>query len=77
MGFTGAEPNGMFEQFDVRFDDRGRVAANDHYVTSDPGIFTAEDMHGGQSLIVWVIANARQAAAIHRSVRQQRIAPVR
>jgi glutamate synthase (NADPH/NADH) small chain len=31
-------------------------------MTSVPGVFTAGDMQRGQSLIVWAIAEGRQAA---------------
>ena len=71
MGFTGAKPNGMLEQLGVRLDDHGRVAADNYYMTSVPGIFTAGDMHRGQSLIVWAIAEGRKAAAaINRYLKQ-------
>ena len=62
MGFTGVRPNGMLEQLGVYLDDRGRVAADVNFMTSVPGIFTAGDMHRGQSLIVWAIAEGRKAA---------------
>jgi glutamate synthase (NADPH/NADH) small chain len=53
-------------------DDRGRIAADDNLMTPVPGIFTAGDMHRGQSLIVWAIAEGRQAAAaIDRYLSQQ------
>jgi glutamate synthase (NADPH/NADH) small chain len=32
-------------------------------MTSEPGVFTAGDMQRGQSLIVWAIADGRQAAS--------------
>ena len=32
-------------------------------MTSVPGVFAAGDMQRGQSLIVWAIADGRQAAA--------------
>jgi len=62
MGFTGAEPNGMLEQLGVRLDDCGRVEADDNYMTSAPGIFSAGDMRRGQSLVVWGIAEGRGVA---------------
>jgi glutamate synthase (NADPH/NADH) small chain len=72
MGFTGAQPGGLLEQLGVYMDDRGRVAADDNFMTPVPGIFTAGDMHRGQSLIVWAIAEGRQAAAaINRYLSQQ------
>jgi len=36
------------------------------YMSSIPGIFAAGDMRRGQSLVVWAIAEGRQAAkAVH------------
>ena len=34
-----------------------------HYATSVEKVFTAGDMHRGQSLVVWAIAEGRTAAA--------------
>jgi glutamate synthase (NADPH/NADH) small chain len=33
-----------------------------HYASSVPGVFTAGDMHRGQSLVVWAIAEGRACA---------------
>ena len=41
---------------------RGNVWADEHKMTSVPGVFCAGDMRRGQSLIVWAIAEGRQAA---------------
>jgi glutamate synthase (NADPH/NADH) small chain len=62
MGFTGPEKSGMIEQLGVALDGRGNVAADDNYMTSVPGIFTAGDMRRGQSLVVWAIREGRNAA---------------
>jgi glutamate synthase (NADPH/NADH) small chain len=43
-------------------DPRGNVFADQNYMTSIPGIFSAGDMRRGQSLVVWAIAEGRQAA---------------
>ncbi len=67
LGFTGASPNRMFEELGVSLDSRGNVAANGNYMTSAQGVFAAGDIRRGQSLIVWAIAEGRQAA---RSVDQ-------
>ena len=32
------------------------------YATSEQGVFTAGDMHRGQSLVVWAIREGREAA---------------
>jgi glutamate synthase (NADPH) small chain len=62
MGFTGPVKKGMLEQFGVALDARGNVAANGNYMSSVPGIFAAGDMRRGQSLVVWAIAEGRNAA---------------
>ena len=62
MGFIGPEKPGMIEQLGVELTDRGNVACNSDWMTSIPGVFTAGDMHRGQSLIVWAIAEGRSAA---------------
>jgi glutamate synthase (NADPH/NADH) small chain len=36
--------------------------ADQNYMTSIPGIFSAGDMRRGQSLVVWAITEGRQAA---------------
>jgi glutamate synthase (NADPH/NADH) small chain len=62
MGFLGPVKNGMLEALGVRLDGRGNVEADASYMTSVPGVFTAGDMRRGQSLVVWAIAEGRQAA---------------
>jgi glutamate synthase (NADPH/NADH) small chain len=49
-------------QFGVKFTERGNVWRDENWMTSVPGVFTAGDMQRGQSLIVWAIAEGRQAA---------------
>jgi glutamate synthase (NADPH/NADH) small chain len=62
MGFLGPVKNGMIEQLGVALDPRGNVAADANYMSSVPGVFAAGDMRRGQSLVVWAIAEGRQAA---------------
>jgi len=62
MGFTGPRPGGILDQLGVALDTRGNVASNADYSTNVPGVFAAGDMRRGQSLIVWAIAEGRQAA---------------
>jgi glutamate synthase (NADPH/NADH) small chain len=62
MGFLGPEKPGMLEQLGVELTERGNVKADADKMTSVPGVFTAGDMTRGQSLIVWAIAEGRQAA---------------
>jgi len=62
LGFVGPERGGMLEQLGVALDARGNVVADERKMTSVPGVFTAGDMRRGQSLVVWAIAEGRQAA---------------
>ena len=62
-GFLGSEEY-VTKDFGVDVNTRGNVATGqDMYATSSDGIFTAGDMHRGQSLVVWAIAEGRAAAA--------------
>jgi glutamate synthase (NADPH/NADH) small chain len=63
MGFTGPVRDGMIEQLGVTLDPRGNVRADEHYMSSVPGVFAAGDMRRGQSLVVWAISEGRKAAA--------------
>ena len=61
-GFTGCEAYTP-QAFGVEQTSRGCVRTlPGSYQTSVPGIFTAGDMHRGQSLVVWAIAEGREAA---------------
>jgi len=62
MGFVGPEKNGLLTELGVKMTDRGNVWRDDHWMTSERGVFTAGDMQRGQSLIVWAIADGRSAA---------------
>jgi glutamate synthase (NADPH) small chain len=61
MGFVHPQHEGLIEQLGVEVDGRGNVADQD-YATSVPGVFACGDARRGQSLIVWAIAEGRQAA---------------
>ena len=63
MGFVGPERGPLIEQFGVELDNRGNVARNKHWATSEPGVYVCGDMGRGQSLIVWAIAEGRACAA--------------
>ncbi len=62
-GFIGCEPY-TAEAFGTQLTPRGTVqtAAPDTYASSVDGVFTAGDMHRGQSLVVWAITEGRQCA---------------
>jgi len=62
MGFTGPERAGVVSELGVKVTERGNVARDDQWMTSEKGVFTAGDMQRGQSLIVWAIADGRNAA---------------
>lgn len=62
MGFLGPEDT-VLDRLGVERDDRSNVKAEfGRFATSEPGIFAAGDMRRGQSLVVWAIAEGRQAA---------------
>ena len=63
MGFTGPVRNGLLTQLGAQLDQRGNVATDASYMSSVPGVFVAGDMRRGQSLVVWAIAEGRNAAA--------------
>jgi glutamate synthase (NADPH) small chain len=62
IGFLGAETNGLLSELGVEINERGNVVVDDDKRTSVPKVFAAGDMARGQSLVVWAIADGRQAA---------------
>ena len=63
-GFLGCEPY-TAEAFGVNLTQRGNVETKegpDHYRTNVDKVFTAGDMHRGQSLVVWNIVEGRGCA---------------
>ena len=62
MGFVGPERGGLVAELGLRLTERGTVWRDDNWMTSADGVFVAGDMQRGQSLIVWAIADGRQAA---------------
>jgi glutamate synthase (NADPH) small chain len=63
IGFDGALREGLLEQLPLELGPRGVVIADGNFMSSSPGVFAAGDMRRGQSLVVWAIAEGRQAAA--------------
>jgi glutamate synthase (NADPH) small chain len=61
MGFLHPQHEGIVEQFGLETDGRGNIV-DDEFATSVEGVFAAGDARRGQSLIVWAIAEGRQAA---------------
>ncbi len=62
LGFVHPEKAGMLEQLGVDLDGRGNVVTDASKMTSVPGVFAAGDMARGQSLVVWALAEGREAA---------------
>jgi glutamate synthase (NADPH/NADH) small chain len=62
LGFVGPDTRAIVDQLGVRLDARGNVAVDDQYATSAGGVFAAGDAKRGASLIVWAIAEGREAA---------------
>ncbi len=61
-GFLGAQKY-ITDAFQVALNPRTNVATEPgHYASSVPKVFTAGDMHRGQSLVVWAIREGREAA---------------
>ncbi|MGN1013881.1 MAG: glutamate synthase subunit beta [Butyricicoccus sp.] len=61
-GFLGAQEY-VTKDFKLELTPRTNVATEpDHYQTSVQNVFTAGDMHRGQSLVVWAIHEGREAA---------------
>ena len=62
LGFLGPEKEGLIEQLGLALDRAGNIVADENYMTSVPGVFTAGDCRRGQSLVVWALAEGREAA---------------
>ena len=62
LGFLHPEHGGLLADLAVKLDPRGNVAVDENMMTSEPGIFAAGDMVRGASLVVWAIAQGRDAA---------------
>jgi len=62
IGFLHPEHSPLLEELKVNFDSRGNVQTDNNYMTKSKKIFSAGDMHRGQSLIVWAISEGRHAA---------------
>lgn len=61
-GFLGAEDY-TAQSFGAQLTPRGTIVSKDgSYFTGEKKVFTAGDMHRGQSLVVWAIAEGRECA---------------
>lgn len=61
IGFVHPQYEGMLAQLGVEVDERGNVK-DEAYKTTVDKLFVAGDMRRGQSLVVWAIAEGREAA---------------
>ena len=52
----------MIESAGIALDGRGNVKTDENKMTNIQGVFAAGDMARGQSLVVWAIAEGREAA---------------
>jgi glutamate synthase (NADPH) small chain len=63
MGFLHPQHEGMLQSLGIELDRRGNVSTSEsRYQTSVDKVFAAGDMRRGQSLVVWAIAEGRNAA---------------
>jgi glutamate synthase (NADPH/NADH) small chain len=62
LGFLHPEYNGLVKDLGLELDSKGNIKTDENYMTKVLGIFSAGDMHRGQSLIVWAISEGRKAA---------------
>ena len=62
MGFVHPIHDGMVQELGLDLDGRGNVSCDENKMTSVEGVFVAGDMTRGQSLVVWAIAEGREAA---------------
>ena len=62
MGFLHPERAGLVEQLGAEVDGRGNIKTDSNSMTTVPGVFAAGDAARGQSLVVWALAEGREAA---------------
>jgi glutamate synthase (NADPH/NADH) small chain len=61
IGFSGPEPT-LPKALGLTLSENGVLRCDPNYMTSQPGIFAAGDCRRGQSIVVWAIAEGREAA---------------
>ena len=77
LGFVHPQHDGLLNALGVEYDSRGNVKTNREYQTNISGVFAAGDMRRGQSLIVWAIAEGREAArGIDRFLMSESLLPL-
>lgn len=63
IGFSHPQKVGLLEQLEIVLDKKGNVKT-DNYQSSNKKVYAAGDMRRGQSLVVWAIAEGREAAQV-------------
>jgi glutamate synthase (NADPH/NADH) small chain len=61
-GFLHPQQEGLLNDLELEFDERGNIKTNGYQSTSNEKIFAAGDCRRGQSLVVWAISEGREAA---------------
>ena len=62
LGVVDRETGGLLGGRGVELDGNGNVKTDENKTTSIPGVCAAGDMSRGQSLVVWAMAEGREAA---------------
>ena len=62
MGFVHPLQEGLLNDLDVEFDERGNVKTDNNLMTNVDAVFSCGDMERGQSLVVHAIASGRSCA---------------
>jgi len=62
VGFMHPEHKELVSDLNLELTERGNIKTDENFMTSKKGVFSAGDMHRGQSLIVWAISEGRKAA---------------
>jgi glutamate synthase (NADPH/NADH) small chain len=63
MGFLHPDKEGLLDELNPEFDQRGNVRTGEkNYQTRIPRVFSCGDMRRGQSLVVWAISEGRECA---------------
>jgi len=62
MGFIHVEHGPLVDDYNLQLDQRGNIQTDDHYRTSESGVFAAGDAAAGASLVVRALNHGRRAA---------------
>jgi glutamate synthase (NADPH/NADH) small chain len=62
MGFTHVAQEGVAQDLNLEFDERGNIRTQGSFHTSNPKVWAAGDARSGASLVVRAIADGRAAA---------------